>query len=302
MMIPDEVEIIEDGDMVRFEFEDASTGWMHKNDSFTERIDEARLNGDLFERHLLKEFEIRNILDEGKGLLNMGNFKRAIECFDEVLFYDESYGEALIDKSRALCGQGHFIKSLRFYNRALKASGDLSDDEYHKFLLEKSGRERDSLPQFKRDIYAGDRCFENADFKNAVESYKKALANPSERKEKILFKLLNKIASAYLKLNDFESALVYFEESLSQLNNDYAWYGKGVCEYELARDGACESFRHALKITKGQLLEKALILNELGCYPQAFKTFEWLLENHFTRDEMYIRAVNGLEYARAKLG
>ena len=300
-MIPSEVEIITHGDKVRFKFEGISTGWMDRSDSFVERIDEDRLKQDLFERHLLKELQIRNILDEGIGFLNDGNFKRAIECFDEVLFYDEAYGEALINKSRALCAQRHFIKSLRFYKCAINASGNLVDDEYHELLLYRSGEERDSLPQFKRNIYEGDVCFESGDFKKALESYKKALANPSKGKEKILFKLLNKIASTCVALNDFETALDYFNQSLSQLNNDYACYGKGMCEYELGLEAACESLVGAVKIKKGQLLEKALTLNELGCYLQAAETFEFLLENHFAQDEMYVRALNGIELARARL-
>uniref|UniRef100_UPI00388E9080 tetratricopeptide repeat protein n=1 Tax=Methanobrevibacter sp. TaxID=66852 RepID=UPI00388E9080 len=140
------------------------------------------------------------------------------------------------------------------------------------------------------------------EYEKALESYEKALLFPSKIKEKILFKLINKKATTYLKLNDFESALVCFNESLNALNNDYAWYGKGVCQYELNMEGACESLGHAVKLTKGQLLDKGLVLNELGCYPQALETFEFLLQNHFRKDEIYITALNGREFAMRKLG
>ena len=119
----------------------------------------------------------------------------------------------------------------------------------------------------------------------------------TKQKEKILFKLLNKIAATCLKLNDFESALEYFNESLDQLNNDYAWYGKGICEYELGLDGCGVSLAKAVDIKKDQMLEKGLIQNGLGLYVEAIKTFDFLLDNHFREDEMLFTAVNGREFA-----
>ena len=244
---------------------------------------------------------IEGLLDDGNDLLKSGRYPKAIERFDEILFYDPKCGRAMIAKSHALFGEGHFVKALRYYRCAVSTSSDLRDVEYHKLLLKKSGEERDSFPKLKQLIYAGDEHFGRGEYEKALESYEKALANPSKLKEKILFKLLNKKASTHLKLYDFESALVCFDESLNQLNNDYAWYGKGVCEYELKFSGACESLGCAVKITKGQLLDKGLILNELGCCQQALETFEFLLENHFRQDEICIRALNGLEFARNEL-
>lgn len=119
-------------------------------------------------------------------------------------------------------------------------------------------------------------------------------------KEKILFKLLNKTASTYLKLNDFENALLCFNESLNASDNGYAWYGKGMCEYELGLEGAGESLRRAVGITKRQLLQKGLVQNELGLYSDALETFEFLLENHFRDDEMYAAALRGRKTATGK--
>ena len=250
---------------------------------------------------MISDDVIENLLDDGIGFLESKRYAKAIECFDEVLFYDPQCGEALISKSHALYGQRHFVKALRYYRRAVKADDDLSDAEYYRLLLAKSSEERDSFPKIKRNIYAGDEHFARGEYEKALENYKKALANPSKLKEKILFKLLNKKASTHLKLNDFESALMCFNESLNALNNDYAWYGKGVCEYELGLDGACESLHHAVKLTKAQLLEKGLILNELGCFDNALETFEFLLENHFREDETYIKALNGRNLAAKNL-
>ena len=174
-MIPNEVNFKLKGDEIQFEFEGAFTNWMSQDDSFSARIDESWINKDFFEKHLLKEFEIRNLLDEGTVFLKSGKFKKAIECFDEVLFYDSQYAEALLNKSQALFGQRHYIKALRFYKRAVKVSADLKDVEYHKLLLAKSSEERDNFPPFKRNIYAGDEHFSSGDYEKALESYKKAL-------------------------------------------------------------------------------------------------------------------------------
>ncbi|WP_407454802.1 tetratricopeptide repeat protein, partial [Methanobrevibacter sp.] len=210
---------------------------------------------------------IEGLLNKGTDFLKSGRYAKAIECFDEILFYDPECGEALIGKSHALFGERHFVKALRYYRCAASTSNDLRDAEYHRLLLEKSNEERDNFPKLKQFIYAGDEHFAGGEYEKALENYENALAIPSKLKEKILFKLINKRATTYLKLNDFESALVCFNESLNALNNDYAWYGKGVCQYELNIEGACESLGHAVKLTKGQLLDKGLVLNELGCYP-----------------------------------
>lgn len=301
-MIPSEVNFEINDDRIRFECEGYFTDWMSKSNPFVKRIDEANLNRNCPRKHLLKEFEIKILLDEGVGYLNSKNFLKAVECFDDVLFYESQYGEALLYKSHALFGQRHYVKALRFYKRAINLSSDLRDTEYHKLLLAKSNSERDNFPPFKKNINAGDEHFSSGNYEKALESYKKALANPSKQKEKILFKLLNKTATTYLKLNDFENALDYFNESLNQLNNDYAWFGKGYCEYELGLDGAGESLRHAVEIKKDQLLEKGLILNELGLYDEAFKTFDFLLKNHFRQDDMYIKALNGRNLSMRELG
>ena len=127
--------------------------------------------------------------------------QKAIECLDEVLYYDFQYGQALILKSRVLFGQGHFVKSLRHYRKAVRTDSGLKDVEYHKLLLKKSSKERDNFPKIKRDIYASDEHFAKGEFEMALDSYERALANPTKFKTKILSKLLNKKASSLVKLD-----------------------------------------------------------------------------------------------------
>ena len=208
--IPDELFFEVHDDQVKFKINDVSTNWLDKDDSFIKRIDNDNLNHELLTKHLSKEIEIKNTLDDGISFFKSEKYLKAIECFDEVLFYDPEYAEALLYKSRALFAQRHFVKSLRYYKRALKADGLLEDVEYNKLLLKEANNERDNFPKLKRNIYAGDEYFANGEFERAVESYNRALMNPSKFKDKILSKLLNKKATALLKLNDFEEALGCF--------------------------------------------------------------------------------------------
>lgn len=294
---PDEVECEERDGLLKVSVGDMSTDFLDASDGFFKRIEKPNVNGDCPVRHISHEIGIKNLLDEAAALLDEGEYGRSIEVLDEVIFYDGDYAEALMVKSHALYAQKHFVKALRHYERAVNISQDLADEKYHENLLEKSAEERAKFSMMKRNIYAGDECFADGEYQKALINYKKSLLIPSQAREKILFKLYNKIATTHYKLNEFEDALMYFNGSLNALNNDYAWYGKGLCEYEMKVSGACESLENAVRITKRQMLKKGKILSELGCRSQALETFEFILENHFKQDEIYEEALKGRKIA-----
>ena len=299
-MIPEALECETRDGMVRFSLDGMSTGWMDRDDSFIRRIDEDCLNSKCPLRHLKKEIQIRNVLDEGNLLLKSFKFQRAIGKFDSVLFYDGEYGEALLGKSRCLHGQKHFVKALRYYKRAVKADSSLEDVDYYKTLLSEANHERDAFPKLKRNIYMGDEHFSKGEYEKAIESYDRALNDPSGFKQKILPKLLMKKATAYLKLDDYEDALDCFTQSLDVKRNDYAVFGKGLCEYNL-NIPLSDDFRGCLRISKSQMLEQALILNDLEFFTESLKICSFLLENHFTEDEFYLRLADARGHAKACL-
>lgn len=272
---------------IRYEEGDLKTNWMSPDDSFRLRVE--NLNPDCRERHLSKEIEIRNVLDEGIAYLNKGKYPKAIACFDEVLFYDSAYCDALISKSHALYGQGHYVKALRFYRRAVKA-GASKDDDYYRRLLDESRRERDSFPKIKSNIYAGDEAASQRDYLTALNFYDKALVNPSKFKKKILYKLLNKKACVLINLNRFDEALASFDVSLRVHENDLAYFGKGYCQYRLGMD-CHDSLLKAQRIEKSYLLKKAMILKELGYDGDALSAADCFLDNHFTPDDDYYTAL-----------
>ena len=297
--IPEILTCQRDGDRIRFSLDALTTDWMDLDDSFTERIQKDSLNPAFLRQHLLKEIEIKNVLDDGIRFLNDGKYHKAVGLFDEVLFYDDEYADALISKSRALQKQGHYVKALRYYKRWARCG--FSDVEYHKILLAEANRERDDFPKIKLNIYAGDDHFSKGEFEMACESYDKALANPSGFKDKILFKLLNKKGTALLKLERFDEALSCFEKSINVKANDYAYFGEGYCQYELGFD-ISDSFNEVLKIDKNHMLKQALILNEVGRFSEALAICDVLFENHFRVDDFYFRMIAVKGYALDSLG
>ena len=284
------------GDNVKFSIERLSTNWMSLDDSFIKRVDKDNINLTCPVEHLKKEIQIKNTLDEGVSFLKSGKYPKAVELFDMVLFYDPEYGDALLYKSHALRGQKHFVKSLRYYKRAVKADDGLKDIEYHKTLMKEANDERSNFPKLKVNIYAGDEHFNKGEYEKAVESYNRALVNPSKFKDKIHSKLLNKKATAFMKMDDYENALDSFKESLEAEMNDYAVFGRGLCEFKLNMD-VNEKFKTRLDITKRQMLKQAIILNELGEYENSLKITDYLSKNHYRTDDFYKKLINARKSA-----
>ena len=284
--ISDELNMEIHENMVRFSVEGTSTNWMASDDLFIKRIDEDNLNRDLLVEHLKKEIQMKNLLDEAISIFKTQKFAKAIEMLDEVLFYDPEYGEALLFKSYCLRGQGHFVKALRHYKRAVKSDESLRDNEYHMAITRQANEERSNFPKLKLNIYAGDEHFARGEFEMAIESYDRALEDSSKFKQKILSKLLNKKATACIKLNDYGDACECFGKSLEVDGNDYAIFGKGVCEYELDLD-IDSGFRRCLRISKRQMLQQALILNDMGYHEESSRIADYLRKNHFKNDDIY---------------
>lgn len=294
--VPEEISYEIKANKVRFILNGVSTNWMGEDDLFIKRIDRDNLNKIFLTQHLAKEIEIKNVLDEGIGFLKSDKYSKAIENLDEVLFYDPEHGEALINKSFSLRGQKHFVKALRHYKLAVKCEGSLEDIEYYKSLLKQANDERADFPKLKSNIYAGDEHFSKGDYESAVDSYNRALSNPSKFKDKILSKLLNKKATALLKLNKYDEALACFKESQIAGANDYASFGQGLCEHELGLQ-LNDEFKNKLNITKKQMLKQAKILNEFGYFAESLIICDYLCRNHFKIDDFYMKLLNVRRYA-----
>lgn len=292
--IPDivECEVIENN--VRFSLDGESTGWMDRDDPFIRRIDEDSLNHDLLAEHIKKEILIKNTLDEAIRLFGLAKYPKAIEMLDEVLFYDPKYGVALLNKSYCLRAQKHFVKAFRYYMCAVRTDGSLEDVEYYKALGGEADNEISGFPKLKLSISTGDEYFAFGDFESAIEIYDRALQDNSRFKQKILPKLLNKKATAYLKLEDYDNALICFKESLDAGKSDYAIFGEGICEHRLNLEVNPE-FRQCLKISKRQMLCQATALRDMGYADDSLRILDFLRRNHFKEDDLYRKIVDAMD-------
>ena len=63
------------------------------------------------------------------------------------------------------------------------------------------------FPKIKQNIYTGDELFTKGEYEKAVSYYDRALNDPSKFRDKISSKLLNKKATALIKLEKYEDAL-----------------------------------------------------------------------------------------------
>lgn len=285
--IPPELNVQLKGNKVRFHIDGLSTDWMGEDDFFIKRIDRNNLNELFLKKHLAKEIEVKNILDEGLASLKNDRPARAIKSFDEVLYYDSKYGEALIGKSHALFNQRHFVKSLRYYKRSVKAVLAFKDDDYYRLLLDEANNERSNFPRLKRNIYNGDEYFSRGEFEKAVESYDRALQDHSRFKDKILSKLLDKKANALIRLNLFDDAYDCFK----QFDNDDSIFGRGLCEFKLGLK-LNDAFKSLLDVDKNRQLSQAMILNKSGFYRESYEISSYLMNNHFNYDDFYKKLLN----------
>ena len=283
---------------VKLSIGNVSTNWLGEDDMFLDRLENINLNPVFLDEHLALEIKVKNILDEA---VSSPKPSRAIELLDRVIYYDESYAEALINKSYALRQQKHFVKALRYYRKAVRADEVFEDVSYFKLILSEANRERDSFPKLKSNIYAGDEYFSKGEYDKALNNYSKALKDQSRFKDKILFKLLNKTGTAYLKLDDYESAFDCFVQSVEVSENDYAFFGLGVCEYKLGLD-VNDNFKRQLRLYKSQKLRQAMILNDLGFFEVSLKICDDLFENHFAVDDFYFKLIHVKMYAMGELG
>lgn len=293
--IPTQIRVKSKDNLYKLQFESYFTGWLGSDDYFLKRIDSDNLNRVFLKNHLIKEFEVKNKLDSAIVLFQNKSYSKAIKVFDEILFYDPQYLDALIYKSYSLYHQKHFIKALKYFKKAIDVDSVLNNNDFHKKLMKCGQIEKESLPPFKLNIYKGDECFSAKNFKKAVMYYDLTLNGDFKIPEKIRHKLLNKKATALLNLNKYKEALEIFKNS----NSDYNVFSSALCRYNMGLS-VSDEFKKPLKITKKQMLHQIMILNKVECFSEAINISNYLLENHFKVDEFYFKLLNAKKYALEK--
>lgn len=85
--IPSELDCEASGNKVRLSIDGLSTYWIDRDDLFFQRIDNDSLNQESLIKHIEKEIQIKNTLDDGVSLFKSQKYAKAIEKLDDVLFY-----------------------------------------------------------------------------------------------------------------------------------------------------------------------------------------------------------------------
>ena len=293
--IPSQIRVISKNNLYKLQFGPYSTDWLGRDDYFLKRIDINNLNRVFLKDHLIKEFDVKNKFDSAVVLFQNKSYSKAIKLLDEILFYDSQYLDALLYKSYSLYHQKHFIKALRYFKKAVTVDSALNNNDFHKKLIECVEIEKENLPLFKLNIYQGDECFSAKNFKKAIMYYDLTLEGGFKIPKKICHKLLNKKATALLKLNKYKEALEIFKNS----DSDYNVFSSALCRYKLGLSVGDE-FKKPLKITKKQMLHQIMILNKVECFSEAISISNYLLKNHFKVDEFYFKLLKAKKYALEK--
>ena len=89
--LPPQVAVAKSGDSIRIELGDLRTSWISADDSFIERIRPDRLNRYFLCKHLAREIEMKNVLDNAANLLDLKRYAKAISELDRVIYYDGGY-------------------------------------------------------------------------------------------------------------------------------------------------------------------------------------------------------------------
>jgi tetratricopeptide (TPR) repeat protein len=99
----------------------------------------------------MKEKEKLN--EEGKALLGGGNYKEALEKFNQALRSDGFFGKAYLNRGTALYLLGRFDKAFSDFTRAVKLLPDVHNPYFGRgILLMKMGRFEEALSDLNQAV------------------------------------------------------------------------------------------------------------------------------------------------------
>lgn len=151
------------------------------------------------------EFEARWLKELGFVYLRVGEFQKALDSFNQLLFLmkkiDDFKGKAV-----ALTGLGNTYgelgeqqKALEFYNQALKVYSISEDKEGESVIRNNIGIAYLNL----------------GNYQEAIKSFNKALTLIETSHEQVGIVIISNIGSAYAKLGNNQKAIEYFTQALS---------------------------------------------------------------------------------------
>ena len=107
------------------------------------------------------------------------------------------------------------------------------------------------------------------------------------------------VINASKKISGFND-IIYLEKS-PMTGDDFAYFAKGLCEFNLDLN-VNDRFRGILFIEKKYMLKQILILNRLEYFSESLEICDYMMENHFNIDGLYLKLIDAKIVALNNLG
>jgi CHAT domain-containing protein/Tfp pilus assembly protein PilF len=232
-----------------------------------------------------RKAEAVRLNEEGVQQLNRGQFREALQKFQQALVIvreiGERKGEGVLLSSIGLVydNLGQYPKALDFYQQALAIRKEVGDKAGEGVTLNNIGAVYSNLGQYPK----------------ALEFYQQALAIRKEVGDKEgEGAALNNIASVYSNLGQYPKALEFFQQTLAIVREIGEKAGEGVTlnnigavyNYLGQYPKALEFYQQALAIRKevgdkagegGSLTNIGAVYDSLGQYPKALEFYQQAL-------------------------
>lgn len=225
--------------------------------------------------------EINNTKEElfkkGKYAYKEKEYGKALSFFNESLICDENFSKALLGKAKSLYKLGKLSESLIIYDELFNSNCLdsyiwLKIGNFYYYVLDnnlKALKAYNNGIKFDKTLSVlwlnkGKVLISMNMYEEALGSYIKA-----SKLDNLNYKIYNNIANTYKLLNFMDKALNAFNKSLSIKTNIYALLNKAIILNDIGRfNEALNSINNALniKIRYDLLYYKALILYNIGKY------------------------------------
>ncbi len=229
--------------------------------------------------------EAMRLYEEGRQLLNRGQFREALEKFQEALVIVREIGvrqgEWLIlsNIGAVYNGLGQYPKALEFYQQALAISREIGDQTGQRIPLNGIGEVYDNQGQYLK----------------ALEFYQQALAIVREISDRAGEGIiLNSIGGVYGNLGQYPKALEFYQQALAIVREIANKAGEGTILNNIGGiydnlgqyPKALEFYQQALAINSeignkmgegASLSDMGLVYHHLGQYPKALEFYEQAL-------------------------
>jgi tetratricopeptide (TPR) repeat protein len=202
------------------------------------------------------ELQLKDLISEGNVYYYKGDYMKSIAYYDEALKIDGNYVDAWYNKGLAFGNLGRYAEAIQCYNKALEIDKKYANAWYGKgYALDELGK-----------------------YDEAIQSYDKALEIDKKHADAWTSKGI-----ALRKLGRYAEAIQCHNKALEiDKKHVNAWINRGVALDDLGKyDEAIQSYDKALEIDKkyaNAWYNRGIALDNLGKYDEAIQSYDKALE------------------------